>query len=89
MAKTVAVTDAVEETIERLVKTGHYSSNSDVVREGVRLLDERDKSLALLDEAIAVGIADAEAGRVIPADEVFAELRARYSAMIKPGQAGE
>jgi len=58
---------------------------SEVVRAGLRLLendeDLRKRKLAELDAALARGIADAEAGRVVPAEEVFAELRARYQAM--------
>jgi antitoxin ParD1/3/4 len=41
----------------------------------------RRRRLAELDAAIARGIADAEAGQVVPADEVFTELRGRYQAM--------
>ena len=36
---------------------------------------------AELKAKIDAGIADADAGRVRPADEVFAELRARYRAL--------
>ena len=58
---------------------------SEVVRAGLRLLendeDLRKRKLAELDAALARGMADAEAGRVVPAEEVFAELRGRYQPM--------
>jgi antitoxin ParD1/3/4 len=37
--------------------------------------------LAALDAALARGIADVKAGRVIPAEEVFARLEAKYRAL--------
>jgi antitoxin ParD1/3/4 len=43
--------------------------------------------LRLLDEAIARGLADIEAGRVVPADEVFDRLEAKYRKMAE--DAGE
>jgi len=49
-----------------------------VLREGVRLVEEREKTLAALDAALARGLADAEAGRVKPAAEVGARLIAKY-----------
>ena len=68
----------LEDVVERLVASGRYGSRGEVIREGVRLVDERERKLAALDAALARGIADAEAGRVYPAEEVFAELKARY-----------
>lgn len=41
-----------------------------------------DTRIAALDAAIARGIADAEAGRTIPADIVFDRLDAKYRAMV-------
>lgn len=72
----------LEAVVEDLVKNGRYNSKSEVLREGVRLVQEREAALRRLDAALARGLADAEAGRVTPAEEVFAELRARYQAMV-------
>ncbi|WP_159728480.1 type II toxin-antitoxin system ParD family antitoxin [Methylosinus sp. Ce-a6] len=68
----------LERAIDRLVSSGRYRSRSEVIREGVRLIEERDKRMAALDVALQRGLADARAGRIHSADEVFAELRARY-----------
>ena len=67
----------LEDFVSLLVKKGRYNSKSEVLREGLRLLQEREKRLEALDLAIARGIADVEAGRVIPLDEAFARLRSR------------
>jgi antitoxin ParD1/3/4 len=68
----------LEEFVSKLVNKGRYNSKSEVLREGVRLIEEREARLAALDAALARGIADAEAGRVKPAEEVFARLEAKY-----------
>ena len=54
-----------------------------MLREGVRLLQEREQRLAALDAAIARGLADAEAGRVKPLGQVFRRLNAKYRAAAK------
>jgi antitoxin ParD1/3/4 len=44
-------------------------------------VQEREAALKRLDEALQLGLDDIEAGRVYPAEQVFAELRAKYRAM--------
>lgn len=68
----------LESTVAKLVARGRYNSKSEVLREGVRLVEEREKALAELDKKLAEGLADIHAGRVEPAETVFAELRARF-----------
>ena len=73
----------LEGFVAKLVESGRYNSKSEVLREGVRLVQEREARLAALDAAIARGIADAEAGRTRPAGEVFDRLEGKYRAMAK------
>lgn len=47
-----------------------------MLREGVRLIQERELRLAALDAALARGLADAEAGRLRPAGDAFKALEA-------------
>ncbi len=68
----------LEEAVAELVAEGRYGSKSEVLREGVRLVQEREKRLALLDAQIAEGLADIEAGRVLTHEQVFAELEAEF-----------
>ena len=70
----------LEKYITRLVKSGRYGSKSEVLREGVRLIQERETRLAALDKSITRGLEDARAGRSKPAEDVFARLQARYVA---------
>jgi len=83
MPSSVALGKRLEGVVERLVATGRYHSKSEVIRQGIRLVEEREKKLLELDATLARGIADADPGRTHPADGVFAELRARYKGMIE------
>lgn len=70
----------LEKVVNHLVSTGRYNSKSEVLREGVRLVEEREKRLAALDAMLAQGLSDADAGRVVAAEDVFARLEAKYRA---------
>lgn len=71
----------LETFVSNLVSTGRYNSKSEVLREGVRLIHDRETRLAALDASIARGLADADAGRRAPADKVFDRLEAKYRDM--------
>jgi antitoxin ParD1/3/4 len=81
MASSANLGDKLETYVSELVKTGRYNSRSEVLREGVRLVEEREKRLAALDAAIARGLADADAGRTYPIEDVAAQLSAKYRKM--------
>jgi len=81
MAISADLGNQLETFVSGLVASGRYASTSEVLREGVRLIQERETQLASLDAAIARGVADADAGRVKPAAEVFDRLEAKYLAM--------
>jgi antitoxin ParD1/3/4 len=74
----------LESYIADLVATGRYNSKSEVLREGVRLIQDREMRLTALDAAIARGLADANAGRTADADVVFDRLAAKYRVQTDP-----
>ena len=76
----------LEAFVAELVDTGRYNSKSEVLREGVRLIHERETRLAALDASIMRGLADVEAGRTRPAEDVFDRLESKYRSMARPGQ---
>ncbi len=60
---------------------GRYNNASEVVRDALRLMEDRERRLAALDMAIGQGLADIEAGRVYDLDEVCDELVAELVAL--------
>ncbi|MBK8633313.1 MAG: type II toxin-antitoxin system ParD family antitoxin [Saprospiraceae bacterium] len=57
MAKNTSVTlgDHFEQLIEKSIQSGRYASASEVIRAGLRMVDEREQKIALLKEAIEAG----------------------------------
>ena len=78
---TITMPSEMAETLRRTVAGGEYASTSEVVREALRdwtrSRDAERRNLEALRAAIKTGL---ESGPGIPADQVFAELRARYAA---------
>lgn len=70
----------LEGYVQQLVESGRYGSKSEVLREGVRLVQDRESRLAALDASITRGLADADSGRTKPAEEVFQRLAEKYGA---------
>lgn len=72
--------------IERKVRTGKYQTASEVVREGLRLIEDRDTQRALqlrrLRDEIQVGLDQIEKGQVAPLNmkKIKAEGRKRLAA---------
>ena len=67
-----------EAFIRAQLSGGRYNNASEVVREALRLLEERDRRLTALDAALMRGVADIEAGRLTDAGTVFDRLEDRY-----------
>ncbi len=82
MAVSAELGKPLEDYLISLVKSGRYGSRSEVLREGVRLVQEREVKLAAL---IGEGLASAKAGNVRPAEEVFDEVRANLKAKYGTG----
>ncbi len=81
MPTSVSLGDHFEVLVKGLVENGRYNNASEVVRDGLRMVEARERRLATLDAALARSQADYEAGRVSPISDVRAELRARYTKM--------
>lgn len=81
MPTSVALGNHFESFVKDQVQNGRFNNASEVVRAGLRLLEEREErkqlELAALRAEIAAGMASGP-GR--PADEVFARLEAKYGA---------
>ena len=64
--RTINLTQRQDELVADLVSSGRYQNASEVVREGLRLIESRDAEesarLGALRSAVDVGIADIERG---------------------------
>lgn len=73
-----------EEFVDKKVKSGDFQTASEVLREGLRLLEEKDllkrisiSSMAELEEKLMEGIASLDRGEGVEGEEAFARLRQR------------
>lgn len=57
MSKNTSVTlgQHFEQIIEESIKSGRYASASEVIRAGLRLIDEREQKIKMLRDAIEAG----------------------------------
>jgi len=90
--RNVVLTDHQHRVIESLVDSGRYQNASEVLRDGLRLVEQREaENAAKLDalrEAAAVGWRDLEAGRYRDVSEdaladYISELGARASKRVR------
>ena len=71
----------IEAAMDGLIESGRYSTREDVLREGVRLVQDREARRAGINAAVSRGIDDAEAGRSEDAEIVLERLRRKYEAI--------
>lgn len=81
MAISAELGETLEKVVNDLVEHGRYNSKSEVLREGVRLVQEREARQRVLAKLLQDGEDDVAAGREHPAEEVFEDLIARYEVM--------
>jgi antitoxin ParD1/3/4 len=74
----VSLTPELEKFVQSKVKSGRYLSASEVIREALRLLEERDRlyqaRLADLQKEITIGVEEADRGELFDGEEVMREL---------------
>ena len=82
----ISITHELEEFVNNKVQSGSYTSASEVIRDALRLLTERDQlyqiRLEELRKEVQKGI---DSGGSIPASKVFEELRAKNSEQRREG----
>lgn len=73
-----------EKFVDKKVSSGDFQTASEVLREGLRLLEERDllkrisvSSMAQLEQKLLEGLASLDRGEGVDGDEAFKRLRLR------------
>ncbi len=69
--------------VREKVSSGGYASTSEVIRTALRAWMQDEKRLQVLDDAIARGISDSEAGRISKIDDVRARFVERVPQRIE------
>ena len=81
MASSYSLGQHYETFVATLVDSGRYATASEVMRDGLRLLEEREELRKARLESLREDIRQArDSGPAIPAEEVFDRLEHRYSA---------
>jgi antitoxin ParD1/3/4 len=75
ITRNIALTRHFDQFVQTKVESGRYQSASEVVREALRLLEEREYSVAKIRQDIELGWQQSERGEVVDGPSVFAEIR--------------
>ncbi len=86
MPTSVALSTHFENFIREQIDSGRYNNASEVVRAGLRALEEREQQLKMeaLRAAVDAGI---NSGKGRTAEEVFGRLSEKYRKMVDNGNA--
>lgn len=83
----ISLTPELERFVHDKVKSGMYTSASEVVRESLRLLHTHDdlqtQRLAQLNQAIDVGLSQLSSGEKVSAKESYARLKKKIDKIAK------
>jgi antitoxin ParD1/3/4 len=75
----VSLTPELEKFVQSRVASGRYQTASEVIREGLRLLEEREQALEAAREELRAqlrrGVEQADHGELLDGETVFEEIR--------------
>jgi antitoxin ParD1/3/4 len=82
MPSSYAIGAHFEQLIDSLIESGRFQSRSEIVREGLRLLEEREEERRLKLEKLRASLEEGiRSGGYRPAEEFLSELRHRYESL--------
>lgn len=82
MPSSYVIGEHFETFIKTQIQQGRYASASEVIRDGLRSLEDREKFRAMRLESLRAEIQKgADSGEGVPAEQVFDRLKAKYERM--------
>jgi antitoxin ParD1/3/4 len=79
------LTPELERLVASKVESGLYQSASEVIREGLRLLEDQDRlreiHISEVRKKIQTGIDQLDRGEGIPGDQVYAQMKQRRATL--------
>lgn len=77
----IHLTRELEQLVQNKVQSGRYNSASEVVREALRLMEERDLRKEEIRKQIAKGLESQRLGKLVDGEAVFDRLEAELDAL--------
>jgi len=81
----IHLTPELEQLVHGKVQSGRYNSASEVVREALRLMEERDLRKDEIRKKIAQSLDSQRLGRLVDGEAVFTRLEAELEALDEHG----
>ncbi|HID9470848.1 TPA: type II toxin-antitoxin system ParD family antitoxin [Serratia liquefaciens] len=81
MPTSIALSPHFEKFVHEQIDSGRYGNVSEVIRAGLRLLEEHERAMKIEELQVAI-VQGVESGEGVPAEEAFARLRAKYQRMV-------
>ena len=78
MASSYSLGQHFEAFVQQQLVSGRYNIASEVIRDALRLMEDRERQLLALDSSIERGVSDLKDGRIQPAEELFDRLEEKY-----------
>jgi antitoxin ParD1/3/4 len=76
-SRKVSLPHDLEDFVASKVASGRYASEGEVIREGLRLLEEQDAAEESLRASVRIGLEQALRGELLDGEEVFDSLERR------------
>lgn len=81
MTVNIHLTKELEQLVQNKVQSGRYNSASEVVREALRLMEERDLRKEEIRKLIAQSLESQRQGKLVDGEAVFDRLEAELNAL--------
>ena len=81
----IHLTTELEQLVHGKVQSGRYNSASEVIREALRLMEERDLRKEAIQKKIIQSLDSQRSGRLVDGDAVFDRLEGELGALEEHG----